>query len=302
MTQGSGSACPLCGADSPLKYPPSSNHQAASDHRVFSCTNAHAGDHGPVYWCGACRLGFAPSEASENVLRLYEDVEDPEYLHELDSRKRHAQAILRTVERWRKPGRLLEIGSQVGIFLRAAQDRGWTTLGIEPSHWAVATGRALLGVNLVNGSLEEAEFAPESFDCIVMVDVLEHLVDPLQALRRCRPWLAPDGVLVLSTVNMGTLSARLLGTQWPGFMDMHLTYFTPASLREFLRRSDFRWVASRPDRRTFTLGYVGGRLQHNSGPLRVAGRVAGLPILRGIPFVFPTKDLILVVAKGGHVA
>ena len=244
-------------------------------------------------------MGFAPTPATEQVLRLYEDVEDPGYLTEMASRRRHAQAILRTIERWHRPGRLLEIGSQAGIFLRAAEDRGWAASGVEPSRWAVTTGRARFGVNLVNGSLEESEFAPESFDCIVMVDVLEHLVDPLNALRHCRPWLAADGILVLSTVNMGTLAAKLLGSQWPGFMDMHLTYFTPTSLREFLRRSNFRWVASRPDTRSFSLGYVGSRLQHNSWPLRMAGRLAGLPGVRRIPFAFPTKDLILVVAKGG---
>jgi len=265
---------------------------------IFSCTNPHAGDHGPIYWCAACRLGFGPTPNAELTVRLYSDVEDPTYLTEMDSRRRHAQAVLRTIERWHRPGSLLEIGSQVGILLRAAEDRGWTATGVEPSRWAVATGRALLGVNLVTGSLEEAEFAPGSVDCIVMVDVLEHLVDPLSALRRCRTWLAPDGVLALSTVNMGTFAAKVMGSQWPGFMDMHLTYFTPQSLREFLRRSNFRWVASRPDRRAYSLGYVGGRLQHNSWPLRIAGRVAGLPGLRRIRFVFPTKDLILVVAKG----
>lgn len=231
------------------------------------------------------------------MLQLYEDVEDPGYLTEMDSRRRHAHAILRTIERWHRPGRLVEIGSQVGIFLKAAQDRGWAASGVEPSRWAVNTARSLFDVDLVKGSLEHAEFPPGSVDCIVMVDVLEHLVDPLGALQRCRPWLAADGVLVLSTVNMATLVAKLLGTQWPGFMDMHLTYFTPSSLREFLRRSNYQWVASRPDTRSFSLGYVGSRLQHNSWPLRMAGRLVGLPGIRQIPFVFPTNDLILVVAK-----
>jgi 2-polyprenyl-3-methyl-5-hydroxy-6-metoxy-1,4-benzoquinol methylase len=227
---------------------------------------------------------------------LYEDVEDRRYLAEVDSRRRHAVAILKSIERWHKPARLLEIGSQAGVLLRAAEDRGWTASGIEPSRWAVSTGRSTFNVNLINGSLESADYPPESFECIVMVDVLEHLVDPLVALQRCRPWLTKDGILALSTVNMDTLAAKVLGTHWPGFMDMHLTYFTTTALREYLRRSQFRWLTARADTRSFSLGYVGSRLQHNGWALRTAGRMINLPLIRRIPLSFPTRDLILVVA------
>lgn len=288
--------CPLCGAAAALRFPPSSGHGSA-DAATFACTNVHAGDHGPVYWCAACQLGFSPPPDAEQVLSLYEDVSDPTYLIELENRQRHAHAILRTIERWHPPGRLLELGSQVGILLRAAEDRGWEATGIEPSKWAVAQGRELFKVNLIHGSAEAAEYAPGSFDCIVMVDVLEHLVDPLAALQRCRPWLAPDGILVLSTVNMATLTARVLGTNWPGFMDMHLSYFTPTSLRQYLRRANFAWIASRPDTRSFSLGYLCGRLEHNGPALRVASRLGKLPLIRSIRIALRSHDLLLVVAR-----
>ncbi|MGH7643889.1 MAG: class I SAM-dependent methyltransferase [Candidatus Dormibacteria bacterium] len=231
------------------------------------------------------------------MLGFYEEVSDPDYLTEIDNRRRHADAVLRTIERWHRPGRLLEIGSQVGVLLRVATDRGWDASGIEPSRWAVITGRERFGVNLVHGSVEKAEYPTAAFDCIVMVDVLEHLVNPLTALRQCRPWLAPDGILVLSTVNMGTMTARMLGTNWPGYMDMHLSYFTPRSLRQYLSRASFDWVASRPDSRSFSLGYISGRLEHNGPLLRAAARVGRLPLIRNIRVSLRTRDLLLVVAR-----
>jgi len=230
-------------------------------------------------------------------LTLYEDVHDPSYLTEADHRRQHAESIIRTIERWRKPGRLLEIGSQVGLLLHAAEQRGWEAVGIEPSRWAVETGRSQLGVKLTQGSLETSEFAQGSFDCIVMVDVLEHLIDPLAALRRCHPWLAQGGILALSTINMDTLVARILGTRWPGFMDMHLTYFTTRSLREFLQRSSFEWITDRPDARSFSLGYFGGRLANSGTLLRAIGTLGSVPLLRNLRITLPTRDLLLVLAR-----
>jgi 2-polyprenyl-3-methyl-5-hydroxy-6-metoxy-1,4-benzoquinol methylase len=250
-----------------------------------------------VFWCESCQLGFSIPPDSADLLELYEGVNDPSYMTELENRQRHAESVLRTIERWHRPGKLLEIGSQVGILLQVAGQRGWQARGIEPSKWAVEIGRERFGVNLESGSLETAEFESGSIDCIVMVDVLEHLLDPLAALKRCHPWLAPGGILALSTVNMDTIVAKVLGTRWPGFMDMHLSYFTTRSLREFLRRSSFEWVSDRPDSRSFSLGYLGGRLMNNGWLLRVLGTVGTFPLIRRVRVTLPTRDLLLVVAR-----
>ncbi len=288
--------CPLCGLAAKLRFPATAKHSMGAT-AEFACTNVHAGDHGPVYWCERCHLGFSLPPNSDQLLTLYEDVHDPSYLTELDHRTQHAESIMRTIEHSHAPGRLLEIGSQVGLLLHAAEQRGWDAVGIEPSRWAVDTGRDRFGVKLTQGSLETSEYDRGSFDCIVMVDVLEHLIDPLAALQRCHPWLAPGGILALSTINMDTIIARMLGTRWPGFMDMHLTYFTTKSLREFLRRSNFEWITDRPDSRSFSLGYFGGRLV-NSGPLlRALGTVGSLPLLRNVRVTIPTRDLLLVLAR-----
>jgi len=288
--------CPLCGTSAELRYRATTTHRELAT-AEFACTNVHAGDHGAVYWCGGCRLGFSLPPEPDRLLALYEGVNDPGYLTEVNNRRRHAESILRTVEGWHRPGRLLEIGSQVGILLHAAEQRGWEAYGIEPSNWAVDTGRAHFGVNLAHGSLEDADFDSGRFDCIVMVDVLEHLIDPLAALQRLHPWLAKNGILVLSTVNMDTIIAKLLGTRWPGFMDMHLSYFTTKSLREFLRRSSFEWITDRPDSRSFSLGYFGGRLANSGWLLRKVGTIATLPLIRRARVTLPTRDLLLVLAR-----
>jgi hypothetical protein len=49
---------------------------------------------------------------------------------------------------------------------------------------------------------------------------------------------------------------RLAGSYWPWFMDMHLFYFTEATIRELLRRSGFTLVESTPYRHITTVEYL----------------------------------------------
>ena len=58
------------------------------------------------------------------------------------------------------------------------------------------------------GNIEEEDFGikPESFDCIICADVLEHLVDPWSAMRKIYNWLKPGGLFILSIPNIREVS------------------------------------------------------------------------------------------------
>ncbi|WP_161491887.1 class I SAM-dependent methyltransferase [Bradyrhizobium centrolobii] len=123
----------------------------------------------------------------------------------------------RTVEfiQHRKPqGRLLEIGCAYGFFLDEARRAGFEVSGIEPAEAAVAhTGD--LGLNVVCGLLSEATLnSLGTLDVIVLLDVIEHLPDPQEALALCTDHLRPDGIIVLTTGDFGSLAARSTGAHW----------------------------------------------------------------------------------------
>src|SRR5206468_6013652 len=121
------------------------------------------------------------------------------------------------------PGkRMFEVGANVGLFLAGASERGWNVSGIEPSSWAVEHGRARFGVDLRQGTIETLELEPGSVDALVMLDVLEHLADPADALRILRPAMADQGLFALSTVNVEGLHGRVRGGDWPWFIRSHL--------------------------------------------------------------------------------
>ena len=91
-----------------------------------------------------------------------------------------------------------------------------------------------------------------------MMDVLEHLADPVGALRRLRP-LLDEGVLVLSTVNVNSIHARVRRESWPWFIRSHLYYFSPETLGQVLSSAGFRMVDWETVPRSFHLSYVAQR-------------------------------------------
>ena len=85
------------------------------------------------------------------------------------------------------------------------------------------------------GPLEEADFPAAGFDAVVMWDVIEHLWDPMTAMRTVARLLRPGGRLCLSTPNAGSAMARLLGRRW-AFMTPpeHLGFFNQQSMARLL--------------------------------------------------------------------
>jgi glycosyltransferase involved in cell wall biosynthesis/2-polyprenyl-3-methyl-5-hydroxy-6-metoxy-1,4-benzoquinol methylase len=245
----------------------------------FACTTPALAQHDDIMQCRRCGMVSSRSPLEpEQILDNYKRVTDDAYLAEEAGRRQLFDWILNATKNYPvSDNRLLEIGSNVGLFLDVATRRGWQARGIEPSKWAVELGRSQLDVNIRQGTVEELDEPPSSVDVIVMLDVLEHLVDPLQALRRLRPALNEQGLLVLSTVNLSGVHARLRNGNWPWFIRSHLHYFSPQTLHAMLNLAGFRMVEWSIVPRSFHLSYIAHRAGSSQGALgRVIERVSNL--------------------------
>jgi 2-polyprenyl-3-methyl-5-hydroxy-6-metoxy-1,4-benzoquinol methylase len=289
--------CVGCCADElVLLYPASASGDAPP--ADYSCTSGALSQHDDILECPRCGMvSSRPTLAGEEILRLYADVVDEAYLSEEEGRRELFDWVLGVMGGYPVRGdRLLEVGSNVGLFLDRARGAGWHARGIEPSKWAVETGRKRFGVELVQKPLEQLEDPPGSADAIVLLDVLEHFLDPLEALRLLRPLLDDEGLLTLSTVNLDGLHARLRGETWPWFIRPHLHYFTPSTLDALLSKAGFRMVEWSVVPRSFHLSYVANRMRSSLGPIgQASARLTHL-----IDFKVPVGwlgDVVLVVAR-----
>jgi 2-polyprenyl-3-methyl-5-hydroxy-6-metoxy-1,4-benzoquinol methylase len=169
-----------------------------------------------------------------------------DYLANVDKRIAGFRFRLEALEKYCAPGRILDVGCAVGLFLVAARDAGWNAVGYERSIWASQYGREHYGVDIVTGNSTIDIFPSASFDVITMWDVLEHIEDPVLAIENVAKWLVPGGILALSTVNAGSLGARLRGKAWRHFAPPHhLHYFNLRSLFTILTNSRFAPLAIR---------------------------------------------------------
>lgn len=157
------------------------------------------------------------------------------------------------------PGRMLEIGCGSGRFLHEMAGSGWHVSGIEFSPSAAAAAREL-GFEVHTGALEDAPDPPGAVDLVVGWMVLEHLHDPLAALRKLRRWSSDTGWLVLSVPDASAWDRRLFGDAWYALsLPLHLYHYTPATLRRALNASG--WQVERviyqrnPDNAVRSLAY-----------------------------------------------
>jgi polysaccharide deacetylase family protein (PEP-CTERM system associated) len=136
-------------------------------------------------------------------------------------------------------GRLLEIGSAYGYFLKVARERGWDAVGVELIEPCALEGARLSGATVYAGDFLELDI-PGHFDVVAMFDVIEHMKNPLSCIEKAHGLLTPEGVLVIETGDHGMPWARLLRNYWY-FLDppQHRFYFSRAGIEHVLKQAGF---------------------------------------------------------------
>jgi 2-polyprenyl-3-methyl-5-hydroxy-6-metoxy-1,4-benzoquinol methylase len=142
--------------------------------------------------------------------------------------------------------RLLDVGCGDGSFLRLARALGFSPSGIEFDPAAASLAQSQ-GFNIQIGAIADAEIAEASIDHITLNHVIEHLHQPVVALRRMWQWLRPGGRIWLQTPNINSKGAALYAADWRGLEPpRHLVMFNPRSLQFALEKSGFERVKLMP--------------------------------------------------------
>jgi len=149
---------------------------------------------------------------------------------------------LDVITRYRKNGKLLDIGCAFGFFLELASKRGWKASGIEVSKNASDYAKKHQKSPVFNGTIEKANFKKKSFDVITLFDVIEHIPDPKNMLKKINKLLKPGGILAITTPNIDSLPAKILGNKWEEVRRVreHIYFFSNRTLKKILEKSGFK--------------------------------------------------------------
>jgi SAM-dependent methyltransferase len=218
--------CPLCGEESGFKF----TKHAVRYYRChcgfeFSWPRPSAAEldgmyqrDGAQYWAQDDMVEFAFSS----------------------SKSSREMAFLR---RFASGGTLLDIGCSTGSFVKAATEQGFDAVGVDICEEAVRVGRRF-GLPLSVCDIFQSSPAELHYDIVTMWATLEHLPDPVSAVRRAGELLHPNGLLIVSVPNRNSLTHQTLRSWYRYVCDEHVNYFGLSVLRRVVEMLGFSCVGT----------------------------------------------------------
>ena len=238
--------CKVCGAASPLAaLRPGLQYKV--DYRIHTCPACS------FSWIANCATDYAALYSEEYYRGRSPADPSIDYMLELAEPRRTVRvhewdaivaAVAALEPRWQSK-RWLDYACGNGGLVRHLRENGC------PSSWGweqgwIAEQAKSAGIPL----LPESDLAPGSYDVVTLIEVVEHLEDPVATLRAVRALLKPGGLLFLTTGNAEPFLDSL--DSWMYVIpDVHIALFTPDSLAKALLAAGFRPGAN-PDAAAFT--------------------------------------------------
>ena len=141
-------------------------------------------------------------------------------------------AFVPSARRW------LDVGCATGDLLMGIDLPGWEKTGLEPSRSAVALARGK-GLDVAEGQLETSELESQSFGVVSCISALEHVQDPVAALRQLADLVVPNGLVFVEVPD----STKPIAQVSEFYCFEHLSHFTRGSLLRCLAMAGLEAVS-----------------------------------------------------------
>ena len=187
-----------------------------------------------AYKCKSCKLYFF--DRSHLDEKIYVD----EKLSTNKIKPRH-KMIKNIISSKIKSGEILEIGAGDAHIINSLSDIRYSFTIIDyhkPQILPQKTNFIFSGIN----EIKDDYFEEKKFNCIILDNVLEHLTDPMNTLKKISKWLSEDGILVIAVPNRWNLKHLLTFDFHAEFYhpSEHINIFTLKSLNRIMKINNLR--------------------------------------------------------------
>jgi 2-polyprenyl-3-methyl-5-hydroxy-6-metoxy-1,4-benzoquinol methylase len=202
--------------------------------------------------CKQCTCVFLPSSTATGQLEFHSEREYKlNRLHREIKAGEHRLWLIELMKSYNPNGRMLEIGCSTGFFLKAASDAGYEVIGIDLGDENVMFGKYFLGVKILNEDFLRFD-EEKPMDWIVMEQLIEHVVNPMEFIRKAKSLLNSNGHLLITTPNLDFAESLI---KWPKKFAMrpvfkdafghsnHCVLFRPDALKKLLTQEGFNVLA-----------------------------------------------------------
>lgn len=203
----------------------------------------------------------------------------PDYLAEEALQRTSARHYLRILARQGvRPGAMVDLGCAAGFQIDEFRRAGWNAAGVEPNLAMAGLARQRFGIAVHQGDVSTWNPAPASLDLVLILQVLEHLPDPADALARVHRGLANNGLLLVETWDREAWGARLFGDRWHQYNPPSvLHWFSRTGFRQWVTRCGFQVVRTGLPAKRIRLSRGVGMLRASVGN-GLAGRLLVSPL------------------------
>lgn len=279
-------ACPACNAQRTYDLGP----LPAFGHDMFGGRPTDCKlDPGHLHHCGKCDLAFRhPYPKQEDLTELYEKL-PADIWHSSPFTEPSIWGIVRKlIYRYAEAKKILDVGCYHGGFL-SGFPADWVRTGVEPSVAArqAATNR---GIDVPGRTIEELPNDRTGYGAVSILDVIEHLRNPLAFLANLVPRLSPRGCIVIQTGAFDSPAFRLFGRHyWYSSLPEHVSFtsirwFRWAGHRLGMRVQEFRRLSAFPGTLFDSLREA-TKLTLYTGIQLLRERKYSLELVRRIPFL-----------------
>lgn len=223
-------SCPVCGDDCLVSDVVDFNKSCEEKRGIFLVSSGI-----PVYYysCKGCQFcwapwiaGWTPVEFEERIYNQDYILVDPDYL---DARPRgNAQSLISTFGEQGRNIRHLDYGGGAGLLSRLLNEAGWKSVCHDP---------------FANRDVDISSLG--QFDLITAYEVFEHVPDVDGLIKKLTLLLAPDGIVLFSTmVNDGRIVSGQRITWWYAApRNGHISLHSRKSLAMLGKKQGFRLVS-----------------------------------------------------------